>query len=211
MKTVFQCIKFDVLIKLENTFDHPSNKNFLLERHWLVQLGIEMFDRHVLFYCQYERGPSAATATACIGAGGLLGPGRKSAGRRGVDPVLQDLMHGRFAGSRGDGVEGELEQRAGEGPLSCDSNDAAPARDRPRAEPSERQRAHVQLALVPGALGRWQARDPSGHQFQQRIRRGGIAASAIARGRCRDAFAALLAEGRGPADCQLRAAARRSE
>ena len=86
---------------------------------------------HTPGYCQYERGPSAATATAYIGAGGLLGPGRKSAGRRGVVPafILQDLMHGRFAGSRGDGVEGELEQRAGEGPLSCDSDDAAPARD----------------------------------------------------------------------------------
>ena len=33
----------------------------------------------------------------------------------------------------------------------------------------------------------------------------------IARGRCRDAYAALLAEKRGRADCQLRAAARRSE
>ncbi|CAE7902190.1 unnamed protein product, partial [Symbiodinium sp. KB8] len=32
-------------------------------------------------------------------------------------------MHGQFAGSRGDGVEGELEQRAGEGPLSCDSDE----------------------------------------------------------------------------------------
>ena len=86
---------------------------------------------HFFFYSQYERGPSAATATAYIGAGGLLGPGRKSAGRKGVEPafILQDLMHGRFAGSRGDGVEGELEQRAGEGPLSCDSDDAAPARD----------------------------------------------------------------------------------
>ena len=69
----------------------------------------------------------------------------------------------------------------------------------------------MQLALVPGASGRWQARNPSGHQPQQRIRRGGIAASAIARGRCRDAFAALLAVGRGPADCQLRAAARRGD
>ena len=177
-------------------------------RHYVFSISF------FFFHSQYERGPSAAAATAYIGARGLLGPGRKSAGRRGVEPafILQDLMHGRFAGSRGDGVEGELEQRAGEGPVSCDSDDAAPARDnRPHAEPSERQRAHVHLAVVPGASGRWQARNPSGHQPQQRIRRGGIAASAIARGRCRHAVAALLAEGRGPADCQLRAAARRSE
>ncbi|OLQ04309.1 hypothetical protein AK812_SmicGene12596 [Symbiodinium microadriaticum] len=52
------------------------------------------------------------------------GPGRKSAGRRGVEPafILQHLMHVRVAGSRGDGVEEELEQKAGEGPLSCDSD-----------------------------------------------------------------------------------------
>ena len=58
------------------------------------------------------------------------GPGRKSAGRSGVEPViiLQDVMHGRLAGSRSDGVEGELEQQAGEGPLGCDSDDAAPAK-----------------------------------------------------------------------------------
>ena len=43
-------------------------------------------------------------------------------------------MHGRFAGSRSDGVEGELEQRAGERPLSCDSDDAAPARDMGRTQ-----------------------------------------------------------------------------
>ena len=55
---------------------------------------------------------------------------RRSAGGRGVEPalILQDLMHGRLAGSRGDGVQGELEQRAGEGPVRCDSDDAAPAR-----------------------------------------------------------------------------------
>ena len=34
-------------------------------------------------------------------------------------------MHGRLAGSRGDGVEGEPGQRAREGPLGCDSDDAA--------------------------------------------------------------------------------------
>ena len=37
-------------------------------------------------------------------------------------------MHSRLAGSRGDGVEGELNQRAGEGPLRRDGDDAAPAR-----------------------------------------------------------------------------------
>ena len=68
--------------------------------------------------------------------------------------VLQDLMHSRLAGSRGDGVEGELKQRAGEGPLRSDGDDAAPARrirrtqsrpngsvrtlsSRPRKEPEE--------------------------------------------------------------------------
>ncbi|OLQ03113.1 hypothetical protein AK812_SmicGene13942 [Symbiodinium microadriaticum] len=89
---------------------------------------MSLFFSHTPLYCQYERGPSAATAY--VRAGGL-GPGRKSAGRRSVEPafILPDLMHGRFAGSNSDGVEGELEQRAGEGPLSCDSDDAAPARD----------------------------------------------------------------------------------
>ena len=83
---------------------------------------------HTPFYCQCEHGPSAATAY--VRAGGS-GPGRRSAGRRGVEPalILQGLIHGRFAGSKGDGVEGELEQRAGEGPLNCDGDDAAPARD----------------------------------------------------------------------------------
>ena len=38
-------------------------------------------------------------------------------------------MHSRLAGSRGDCVERELEQRAGEGPLRCYGNDAAPAGD----------------------------------------------------------------------------------
>ena len=42
--------------------------------------------------------------------------------------VLQDLMHSRLSGSRGDGVEGELKQRAGEGPLRSDGDDATPAR-----------------------------------------------------------------------------------
>ena len=42
--------------------------------------------------------------------------------------VLQDLMHSRLAGCRGDGVEGELKQRAGEGPLRSDGDDATPAR-----------------------------------------------------------------------------------
>ena len=111
------------------------------------------------FYCQYERGPCAATATAEIGAGGLLGPGWKSAGRRGVEPafILQDLMHSRFAGSRGDGVEGELEQRAGEGPLSCDSDDAAPARDigrtQSRANGSVRTCSSCQEPQEGGRLG----------------------------------------------------------
>ena len=49
------------------------------------------------------------------------------------------------------------------------------------------------------------------NRSQQRIPRGGSAANAIAQGRCRDDYAALLAEGRGRADCQLPAAARRSE
>ena len=46
--------------------------------------------------------PTSCTCSPC-----RLGPVRKSAGRRGVEPafVLQDLMHGRLAGSRGDGVE----------------------------------------------------------------------------------------------------------
>ena len=68
--------------------------------------------------------------------------------------VLQELMHSRLAGSRGDGVEGELKQRAGEGPVRSDGDDAAPARhigrtqsrpngsvrtlsSRPRGEPEE--------------------------------------------------------------------------
>lgn len=42
--------------------------------------------------------------------------------------VLQDLMHSQLAGSRGDSVEGELKQRAGEGPLRRDGDDAAPTR-----------------------------------------------------------------------------------
>ena len=36
-------------------------------------------------------------------------------------------MHSRLAGSRGDGVEEELKQRAGEGPVRSDGDDAAPA------------------------------------------------------------------------------------
>ena len=42
-------------------------------------------------------------------------------------PLNCDIQPGS-AGSRGDGVEGGLEQRAGEGPLSCGSDDAAPTR-----------------------------------------------------------------------------------
>ena len=37
-------------------------------------------------------------------------------------------MHSRLSGSRGDGVEGKLQQRAGEGWLRHDSDDATPAR-----------------------------------------------------------------------------------
>ena len=39
-----------------------------------------------------------------------------------------DLLHSRLAGSRGDSVEGELQQRAGEDSLRRDGDDAAPAR-----------------------------------------------------------------------------------
>ena len=63
-------------------------------------------------------------------------------------------MHSRLAGSRGDVVAGELKQRAGEGPLRSDCDDAAPPRhvgrtqsrpngsvrtlsSRPREEPEE--------------------------------------------------------------------------
>ncbi|OLP78437.1 hypothetical protein AK812_SmicGene41374 [Symbiodinium microadriaticum] len=83
-----------------------------------------------------------------------------------IDPKLveqwifvseHDLMHSRFAGSRGDGVEGELEQRAGEGPLSCDSDDAAPARDigrtQSRANGSVRTCSSCQEPQEGGRLG----------------------------------------------------------
>ena len=63
-------------------------------------------------------------------------------------------MHSRLAGSRGDGVEAELKQKAREGSLRRDGDDAAPARHtgrthsrpngsvptlslRPREEPQE--------------------------------------------------------------------------
>ena len=53
--------------------------------------------------------------------------------------------------------------------------------------------------------------EPQRHQPRQRTQKGGSTASAQARGRCRDAYASLLAGARGRADCQLLAAARRSE
>ena len=58
-----------------------------------------------------------------------LSPRWQAAGSRCIQPsrVLQDLVHSRRAGSRGDCVKRELEQRAGEGPLRCYGNDATPA------------------------------------------------------------------------------------
>ena len=58
-----------------------------------------------------------------------LSPRWQAAGSRCIQPsrVLQDLVHSRRAGSRGDCLKRELEQRAGEGPLRCCGNDAAPA------------------------------------------------------------------------------------
>ena len=47
-------------------------------------------------------------------------------------------MHSRLAGSRGGGVEEDLEQRAGEGLLRRDNDDAAPTRHRGRANGSVR-------------------------------------------------------------------------
>ena len=94
--------------------------------------------------------------TRSLRSASSLRPLREAAGGRGVQPafVLQYLMHSRLAGSRGDGVEGELKQRADEGPLRSDGDDAAPARhigrtqsrpngsvrtlsSRPRGEPEE--------------------------------------------------------------------------
>ena len=56
--------------------------------------------------------------------------------------VLQDLVQSRLAGSRGDSVEGELEQGAGEGSLRRNSDDAAPARHvgRTQSRPNGRMR-----------------------------------------------------------------------
>ena len=73
--------------------------------------------------------------------------------------VLQDPRHSRPAGSRADGVEGELKQRAGEGPLRSDGDDAAPART---------GRAHAQLTPSRGACGRLRPRGPRGPPPRQR-------------------------------------------
>ena len=83
---------------------------------------------HTLFATVTRAVPVHLQATRHVGG---LGPRGEAAGSRGIQPplVLQDLMHSRLAGSSGDCVEKELEQRAGEGPLRCYGNDAAPAGD----------------------------------------------------------------------------------
>ena len=102
-------------------------------------------------------------------------------------------MHSRLAGSRGDCVERELEQGAGGGPLRCYGDDATPAGDvsctHSRADGSVRTRGAL-LCKEPqqGCGFRASAQSP------QRKPQGGSAASATARGRCRDACALLRAE-----------------
>ena len=86
------------------------------------------FFPHTLLATVTRAVPVHLQATRHVGG---LGPRGEAAGSRGIQPplVLQDLMHSRLAGSSGDCVEKELEQRAGEGPLRGYGNDAAPAGD----------------------------------------------------------------------------------
>ena len=80
------------------------------------------------FCDRFRRGPGA-TANYSTRRVRDLSPRWQAAGSRCIQPsrVLQDLVHSRRAGSRGDCVKRELEQRAGEGPLRAYGNDAAPA------------------------------------------------------------------------------------
>ena len=80
------------------------------------------------FCDRFRRGPGA-TANYSTRRVRDLSPRWQAAGSRCIQPsrVLQDLVHSRRAGSRGDCVKRELEQRAGEGPLRGYGNDAAPA------------------------------------------------------------------------------------
>ncbi len=88
---------------------------------------------HTPFCCQYERGPSAATAFVCTGG---LGPRRKSAAGRGVDQRSSCRTSCTAGAQAAEATvsRGELEQRAGESRLRCDSNDAAPARHKSRTQ-----------------------------------------------------------------------------
>ena len=135
---------------------------------------------------------------------------RESAGGKGVEQafILQDFMHSRLAGSRGDGVEGDLEQRAGEGLLRRDNDDAAPTRHSGRANGSVRTCSSARARNLRKVAGWEPHRPPISTANTTRRQRGERDSSGY---RCRDAYAALLAEGRGRADRQLRAAARRSE
>ena len=95
----------------------------------MFKLGcVDFFFLRALFCDSFRRGPSA-TANYSTRRVRDLSPRWQAAGSRCIQPsrVLQDLVHSRRAGSRGDCVKRELEQRAGEGPLRSCGNDAAPA------------------------------------------------------------------------------------
>ena len=105
-------------------------------------------------------------------------------------------MHSRLAGSRGDGVEGELKQRADEGPLRSDGDDAAPARHigRTQSRPngsvrtlSSRPRKEPEEGFGLGTPAATNLDSEHNEVAARRARQLGVG----------DAYAALLAEGQG--------------
>ena len=130
-------------------------------------------------------GEAHDTSCACS-----LGPRPESAGGRGVQPafVLQNRMHSRLAGSRGDGVEGKELARA----LCAATAMMLLQQDtyRPHAKPTEWQHAHPEEPEESCGLGIPAATDLDSEHNEVAARR----ARQLGVG---DAYAALLAEGQG--------------
>ena len=184
--------------------------------HFGISLFIEgssELDFACTFCDRFRRGPSA-TANYSTRRVRDLSPRWQAAGSRCIQPshVLQDLVHSRRAGSRGDCVKRELEQRAGEGPLGCYGNDAAPAGHvgctQGRADGSVRARS-ARLCKEPQEGRGFRAPaatnlDGENHKVAALpARQLGVV--------CRDACALLRAEARSRVGSRRPAAARQSE